>query len=63
MSARKFERGDSRNGYSVGFFSFVEHLLYIAATKIDHYAFAEVQAQYYAAATAAREKEEGGNHG
>lgn len=35
-------------GYAVGFWAFMEHLIYIAATKYDHYGIAEEQAKRYA---------------
>jgi hypothetical protein len=45
----------TENGYAVGFCSFLEQLLYIAATHTDHYALAEKDAQHYAAIKADRE--------
>lgn len=44
-------------GYAVGFWAFVEQLLYLATTQHDHYAIAERDAQRYAAIKAAREQE------
>lgn len=44
-------------GYAVGFWSFVEEMLYVAATKYDHYAMAEEKAQHWAALKAEADKE------
>ena len=45
------------NGYAVGFWSFVERLIYLAVSQHDHYEIAERVAQRYAAIKAAREQE------
>lgn len=50
-------RGEAMHGYAVGFFAFLEQLLYVAANSADHYAIAERDAQRYAAILAARETE------
>ena len=44
-------------GYAIGFWNFIEKLLYLATTQNDHYAIAERDAQCYAAIKAAREAE------
>ena len=51
------ECGTATHGYAVGFWAFVEQLLYLATTQHDHYAIAERDAQRYAAIKAAREQE------
>lgn len=50
-------RGEAMHGYAVGFFAFLEQLLYAAANSTDHYAIAERDAQRYAEIKAARETE------
>lgn len=49
------EVGTTTHGYAVGFWAFVEQLLYLTVTQNDHYAIAERDAQRYAAILAARE--------
>lgn len=50
-------RADDTRGYAIGFWSFVEQLLYVAATRVDHYSIAEEQAQRYATWKAEADKE------
>jgi len=42
------QRVDATYGYGVGFFAFLEKLIYIAAKHADLYAIAEREAQHYA---------------
>lgn len=51
------ECGTATHGYAVGFWAFVEQLLYLATTQHDHYAIAERDAQRYAEIKATRETE------
>lgn len=45
------------NGYAVGFWSFLERLIYLAVSQNDPYEIADYYAQRYAAIKAAREQE------
>lgn len=53
-------RVDATYGYGVGFFAFLEKLIYIAAKHADLYAIAEREAQHYAAIKASEAEAEGG---
>lgn len=49
--------GIDKCGYAVGFWSFIEQLLYVAAITTDHHAIAQQDADRYAAIRAARKTE------
>ena len=50
-------RHSPANGYAVGFWSFLERLIYLAVTQNDPYEVAECVAQRYAAIKASRAQE------
>ena len=56
----RHECGDAMSGYAVGFWSFIEQMLYQAAHQTDHYAMAEAGAQRYVAIKAECELESEG---
>lgn len=49
------EDDSDTKGYAVGFWAFIEMMLYQAAHRMDHYALAEADAQRYVAILAERE--------
>jgi hypothetical protein len=54
---QKHEAGTTMNGYAVGFWAFIEKMIYFAATGTDHYSVAERDAERTAAALATYEQE------